>query len=143
MAMHDLGEPTTECHCSLGLVWDEHLNATATTELGASIRVGPAASLSPQHLLALAASSELMTALLTLAADAGVSVEGYVSSARLRETPAGTPDVALVVCVVVPSHEDRIQIEPLWDQAIERSSTLRLLGSHLKVEPVVRVVPPA
>ena len=143
MAMHDLDEPTTECHCSLGLVWDEDLNATAITERGAPIRIGPAASLSPQHLLALAASSGLMTTLLTLAAEASVSVDGYVSSARLRETPGDTPEVALAVCVVVPSHEDRKQIEPLWLQAIERSPTLRLLGAHLQIEPAVRVVPPA
>ena len=143
MAMHDLDEPTAECHCILGLVWDEDLNATAITERGAPIRIGPAASLSPQHLLALTASSCLMTTLLTLAAEAGVSVEGYVSSARLRETPGGTPEVALAPCVVVLSHEDRKQIDQLWHQAIERSPTLRLLGAHLHVEPAVLVVPPA
>lgn len=136
-------EAPNECHCSLELVWDEDLNATAVTERGAPIRIGPAASLSPPHLLALAASSCLMTTLLTLAGEAGVSLQGYVSSARLRETPGTVPDVALAPCVVVGSDADRRRIEQLWPQAIERSPTLRLLGTHLQVEPTVRVVPPA
>ena len=132
-----------ECHCSLELVWDEDLNATAVTERGAPIRVGPAASLSPQHLLALAASSCLMTTLLRLAAEAGVSVEGYVSSARLKETPGGAPEVAIAPCVVVQSDGDRGRMEQLWPQAIEQSPTLRLFGAHFQVEPTVRVVPRA
>jgi organic hydroperoxide reductase OsmC/OhrA len=63
--------------------------------------MGPAANLSPQHLLALAASSCLMTTFLGLAGEAGVAVQGL-----------GSP-------------------------------TLRLLGTHLQIEPTVRVVPPA
>jgi organic hydroperoxide reductase OsmC/OhrA len=132
-----------ECHCSLELVWDEDLNATAVTERGEPIRVGPAASLSPQHLLALAASSCLMTTFLRLAGDAGVSVQGYVSSARLCETPGAEPEVALAPCVVVESDTDRARVEQLWPQAIEHSPTLRLLGTHLQIEPSVRVVPSA
>jgi organic hydroperoxide reductase OsmC/OhrA len=128
-----------ECHCSLELVWDEDLNATAVTERGTPIRVGPAASLSPPHLLALAASSCLMTTLLRLASEAGVSVQGYVSSARLKETPGEAPEVALAPCVVVESEADRGRIELLWRQAIKLSPTLRLLGAHVQVEPTVRV----
>ena len=143
MPLCDLHQPSNGCHCSLELVWDEDLNATAVTEQGAPIRIGPAANLSPQHLLALAASSCLMTTLLTLAGEAGVPVQGYVSSARLRETPGGAPDVALAPCVVVGSDADRQQVEQLWPRAVERSPTLRLLGAHLHVEPTVRVVPPA
>jgi len=129
------------CDYSLELVWDEDLNATAVTESGAPIRVGPAASLSPQHLLALAASSCLMTALLRLAREAGLSVHGYVSSARLHDTPGAAPHVALTSCVVVESDVDRGRVEQLWPQAIERSPTLRLLGTHSQVELTVRVVP--
>jgi organic hydroperoxide reductase OsmC/OhrA len=142
MMLHESHETPNECRCSLELVWDEDLNATAVTEQGAPIRVGPAASLSPPHLLGLAASSCLMTTLLTLAAEHGVQVQGYVSSARLHETTSGV-DVALAPCVVVGSDTDRTQIEQLWPQAIERSPTLRLLGAHLQVEPTVRVLPPA
>jgi len=131
-----------ECHCSLELVWDEDLNATAVTEGGEPIRVGPAARLSPQHLLALAASSCLMTTLLRLAREAGIDVEGYVSSARLRETAGEPPEVALAPCVVVESDEDRERIEELWPQALELSPTVLLLGTHLQVEPTVRVAPP-
>jgi organic hydroperoxide reductase OsmC/OhrA len=130
------------CHCSLELVWDADLDATAVTEQGAPIKVGPTARLSPAHLLALAASSCLMTTLLTLAREAGISVQGYVSSARLGQTPGAVPDVALAACVVVASDADRRQIEQLWPQAVEGSPTLRLLSAHLHVEPSVRVVSP-
>jgi organic hydroperoxide reductase OsmC/OhrA len=140
MTLRDVNDRPNGCHCSLELVWDEDLDATAVTEQGAPIKVGPAASLSPAHLLGLAASSCLMTTLLTLAREAGVSVEGYVSSARLRQTPGAIPDVALAVCVVVGSDADRQQIEQLWPQAVERSPTVRLLSAHLQVEPTVRLV---
>src|SRR3989338_9187128 len=133
-------DPREECHWSLELVWDEDLNATAVTERGEPLRIGPAVSRSPQHLLALAASSCLMTTLLTLAAEAGIPVQGYVSSARLRETAGAPPEIALAPCVVVESDVDRRRIERLWPQAIERSPPLRLLGGHLHVEPAVRVV---
>jgi hypothetical protein len=83
-----------------------------------------------------------MTTLLTLARETRISVQGYVSSARLRETPGAVPDVALAACVVVASDADRQQIEQLWPQAVERSPTLRLLSAHLHVEPTVRVVSP-
>jgi hypothetical protein len=82
-----------------------------------------------------------MTTFLRLAMDAGVLVEGYVSSARLRERPDRPPELGLAPCVVVSSEADRMRIERLWDDAIQRSLTLRLLGSHLHVEPAVRVVP--
>jgi organic hydroperoxide reductase OsmC/OhrA len=142
MPLSNVNDRLNECHCSLELVWDEDLDATAVTEQGAPIKVGPAARLSPAHLLALAASSCLMTTLLTLAREAGVSVQGYVSSARLGQTPGAVPDVALAACVVVASDADRQQIEQLWPQAVERSPTLRLLSAHLHVEPTVRVVSP-
>jgi uncharacterized OsmC-like protein len=68
MPLSNVNDRLNECHCSsLELVWDEDLDATAVTEQGAPIKVGPAARLSPAHLLALAASSCLMTTLLTLA----------------------------------------------------------------------------
>jgi organic hydroperoxide reductase OsmC/OhrA len=140
MPLSNVNDRLNECHCSLELVWDEDLDATAVTEQGAPIKVGPAARLSPAHLLALAASSCLMTTLLTLARKAGISVQGYVSSARLGQTPGAVPDVALAACVVVASDADRQQIEQLWPQAVERSPTLRLLSAHLHVEPTVRVV---
>jgi organic hydroperoxide reductase OsmC/OhrA len=142
MSLSNVNDRVNGCHCSLELVWDEDLDATAVTEQGAPIKVGPAARLSPAHLLALAASSCLMTTLLTLAREAGLSVQGYVSSARLGQTPGAVPDVALSACVVVASDADRQQIEQLWPQAIERSPTLRLLSAHLHVEPTVRVVSP-
>jgi organic hydroperoxide reductase OsmC/OhrA len=142
MPLTNVNDRTNECRCSLELVWDADLDATAVTEQGAPIKVGPTARLSPAHLLALAASSCLMTTLLTLAAQAGVSVQGYVSSARLRETPGAVPDVALAACVVVASDADRQQIEELWPQAVEQSPTLRLLSTHLHVEPTVRLVSP-
>lgn len=142
MPLISLNDRTNECRSSLELVWDEGLDATAVTEQGAPIKVGPTAKLSPAHLLALAASSCLMTTLLTLAGQAGVSVQGYVSSARLRETPGAVPDVALAACVVVGTDADRQQIEQLWPQAVERSPTLRLLSAHLHVEPTVRLVSP-
>lgn len=142
MPLSDVNDRSGGCHCSLELVWDEDLDATAVTEQGAPIKVGPAVRLSPAHLLALAASSCLMTTLLTLAREAGVSVQGYVSSARLRETPGTVPDVALAPCVVVASEPDRQQIEQLWPQAVEGSPTLRLLSAHVQVEPTVRLVSP-
>ena len=135
-------EMPDEDPCRLDLVWDDDLNATAFTADGRAIRVGAAASLSPQRLLALAASSGLMMTFLELAAEAGVPVQGYVSSARLRETTGGEPELALVPCVVVLSDEDCARIERLWDDAVRRSPTLRLLGAHVQVEPTVRVVPP-
>jgi uncharacterized OsmC-like protein len=142
MPLSNVNDRLNECHCSLELVWDEDLDATGVTEQGAPIKVGPAARLSPAHLLALAASSCLMTTVLTLAREAGVSVQGYVSSARLGQTPGAVPDVALAACVVVASDADRQQIEQLWPRAVERSPTLRLLSAHLHVEPTVRVVSP-
>jgi organic hydroperoxide reductase OsmC/OhrA len=123
-------------------VWDEDLDATAVTEQGAPIKVGPAARLSPAHLLALAASTCLMTTLLTLAREARITVQGYVSSARLRQTPGTVPDITLAACVVVASDADRQQIGQLWPKAVEQSPTLRLVSDHLHVEPTVRVVSP-
>jgi|SRR5687767_1797989 len=138
----DWRDAIEECRCSLELVWDEGMNATAFTEEGAPIRIGPAANLTPQQLLAMAASSCLMTTLFRLAAEAGVSVEGYVSSARLRQRPGRMPELALAPCVVVATDEAAARIERLWDEAIQRSPTLRLLSPNLQVEPVVRIVPP-
>jgi organic hydroperoxide reductase OsmC/OhrA len=140
MVLHHRHESGEECNCSLELIWDEELNATVITEAGEPLRIGPAASLSPSHLLALAASSCLMTTLLTLAREAEVAVQGYVSSARLRAASGRAPDIELAPCVVVHTDADRIRIDELWPRAIEQSPALRLLGEHLRVEPTVRVV---
>lgn len=81
-----------------------------------------------------------MTAMLRLAGDVGVSIQGYVSSARVRETPEGVQAITLIPCVVVRAQEDVERIGQLWNLAIERSPTLRLLHATLRVEPIVRVV---
>jgi uncharacterized OsmC-like protein len=135
----ELASTTGYC-CSLELVWDEALNATAVTDRG-MVRIGPDASLTPHHLLALAASSELMTTVLTAAAARGVAIQGYVSSVRLRGSSDQTPDLALAPCVVVASDQDRERIEALWPEAVNRTPTLRLLGPHVQLEPTVRVAP--
>jgi hypothetical protein len=132
----------TECRCTLELVWDDDLNATAFTAEGGSVRVGPEANLSPPHVLALAASSCLMTMLLQAAAEAGVLVEGYLSSARVHYSADGTCNLALAPCVVVTSETDRVRMDSVWEAAIQRSPALRLFGERLQIEPVVRVVPP-
>ena len=130
-----------ECRCSLDLVWDNDLNATAFTAEGRTIHVGPDANLSASHLLALAASTCLMTTLLQLAADAGITIHGYLSSARVHHQPDGA-ELALAPCVVITAEADREMMERLCQQAIDCSPTLRLFMAHLQVEPVVRVVPP-
>jgi hypothetical protein len=134
---------TGDCPCSLELVWDNDLNATAFTADGGTVPVGPDANLSPATLLALAASSCLMTTLLELAAGAGISIAAYLSSARVRQLPDGTSELALAPCVVVTSEPDGTRMERLWEHAILRSPTLRLFGARLQVEPVVRIIPPA
>ena len=84
-----------------------------------------------------------MTTLLGLAADAGVSVKGYVSSARIRETSSGAPGLALAPCVVVSSDADRVAMEELCRRAVERSPVCCLLGPLVQIEPEIRAVPPA
>jgi organic hydroperoxide reductase OsmC/OhrA len=128
----------------LDLVWDEDLDATTIAPNGTAVRIGPAATLPPEQLMAFAVSSCLMTAFLELAAGANVPIQGYVSSARIvRDTPGADPALALVPCVVVQSDSDRARLDPLWAEAVRRSPMLQLLGAHLQVEPAVRVVPPA
>jgi len=131
-----------ECGCTLELIWDEGLNATALTGASSSICVGPAMNLLPHHLLALAASSSLMTAFLDLAGAARVPVQGYVSSARLDYRGDGDPELALAPCVVVSSQDDAQCVAKLWPEAVERSPALRILRHRLRVEPTVRVAAP-
>jgi organic hydroperoxide reductase OsmC/OhrA len=131
-----------ECGCILELVWDDGLNATALTSDASPIRIGPAASLLPHQLLALAASSCLMTSFLTLAAGAGVPIHGYVSSARLADADDGGTALALAPCVVVASEDDALRAAQLWSEAIRHSRTLGLLKDRVQVEPAVRVAPP-
>lgn len=131
-----------ECDCTLELIWDEDLNATALTGAAGPVRIGPAANLLPHQLLAMAASSLVMTSFLNLAAATGVPVQGYVSSARLREGADGEPELALTPCVVVSSEDDGRLVAGLWPEAVRYSRTLGLLRDRLRVEPAVRVAPP-
>jgi hypothetical protein len=100
-------------------------------------------NLLPHQLLALAASSSLMTSFLNLAAATGVPVQGYVSSARVREGAGGEPELALTPRVVVSSETDAGLVAELWREAVRYSRTLGLLRDRLRVEPAVRVAPPA
>lgn len=131
--------PADTCQCSLALVWEDDLNATAITGRGAAVQIGPAANLSSHDLLAMAVSLSLMAALFALARDAGITVHGYVSSARVRDAD-GRLMLALAPCVVVHSSTERTQIEPLWRRAVEQSPMLRLLGDALQIEPSTRAV---
>jgi hypothetical protein len=131
--------PSDECQCSLALVWDGDLNAMAITGRGTPIQVGPAANLSSHDLLAMAASTSLMAALLALAQDAGISVHGYVSSARVRDA-GGRLTMALAPCIVVHSSAERMQLDALWRRAVEHSPMLRLFGDALQIELSVRAV---
>ena len=90
MMIRELDQMTDEN--TLELAWDDDLNATALTGGAEPIRIGPAVNLLPHQLLALAASSSLMTSFLNLAAATGVPVQGYVSSARVRDGAGGEPD---------------------------------------------------
>ena len=139
MTMCELDRMTDQS--SLELIWDEDLNATALTGAAAPIRIGPAVNLLPDQLLALAASSSLMTSFLNLAAASGVPVQGYVSSARVREAADGEPELVLTPCVVVSSETDGRLVTELWREAVRYSRTLGLMRDRLRVEPAVRVVP--
>ena len=140
MTMGELDRTTAES--TLELIWDEDLNATALTGGAAPIRIGPAVNLFPHQLLALAASSSLMTSFLNLAAATGVPVQGYVSSARVCDGAGGGPELALTPCVVVSSETDAGLVTELWREAVRYSRTLELLRDRLRVEPVVRVAAP-
>ena len=142
MTMCQCDQTTDECGCTLELIWDEDLNATALTGGASPIRIGPAVNLLPHQLMALAASSSLMTSFLELAAATGVPVEGYVSSARLRAGTNGEPELALTPCVVVSSENDGRLVADLWREAVRYSRTLGVLRDRLRIEPVVRVAPP-
>jgi hypothetical protein len=142
MTMSQSDRTTDEHGCTLELVWDEDLNATAFTGGALPIRIGPAVNLLPHQLLALSASSSLMTSFLDLAGANGVPVEGYVSSARLREGANGEPELTLTPCVVVSSEEDRRLVADLWPQAVRYSRTLGVLRDRLRIEPAVCVAPP-
>lgn len=83
-----------------------------------------------------------MTSFLNLAAATGVPVQGYVSSARVREGADGEPELALTPCVVVSSETDGRLVAELWRDAVRYSRTLGLLRDRLRVEPAVRVAPP-
>lgn len=140
MTMCELDRTTAES--TLELIWDEDFNATALTGGAAPIRIGPAVNLLPHQLLALAASSSLMTSFLKLAVATGVPVQGYVSSARVREGAGGEPELALTPCVVVSSETDAGLVAELWREAVRYSRTLELLRDRLRIEPVVRVAAP-
>ena len=99
-------------------------------------------NLLPHQLLVLAASSALMTSFLNLAAATGVPVDGYVSSARLREGADGEPELTLTPCVVVSSEADGRLVTDLWPEAVRYSRTLRLLRDRLRIEPAVWIAPP-
>jgi hypothetical protein len=142
MTMCPFDRTAGECGCTLELIWDEDLNATALTGAASPIRIGPAVNLLPHQLLALAASSSLMTSFLELAAASSVPVQGYVSSARLREGADGEPELALAPCVVVSSEEDGRLVAQLWPEVVRHSRTLGLLRDRVRVEPAVRVAPP-
>jgi hypothetical protein len=141
MTIRELDQMTDES--TLELIWDDDLNATALTGGAEPIRIGPAVNLLPHQLLALAASSSLMTSFLNLAAATGVPVQGYVSSARVREGAGGEPELALTPRVVVSSETDAGLVAELWREAVRYSRTLGLLRDRLRVEPAVRVAPPA
>jgi hypothetical protein len=142
MTMCQVDRTSEEGDCTLELIWDEDLNATALTGGASPIRIGPAVNLLPHQLLALAASSSLMTSFLNLAAATGIPVTGYVSSARLRPGADGEPELALTPCAVVSSEDDRRLAADLWPEAVRYSRTLELLRDRLRIEPAVRVASP-
>jgi organic hydroperoxide reductase OsmC/OhrA len=124
-------------------VWNAGLSATGVAGDDRSLTVGRDGDWPPEQLLLLAAESCFMSTLLTLAADEGVDVLGYVSSAHLNvpSLPAEMPVISLAPCVVVASDEDAARIASCTRRAERESPVARLLGSQLRVAVDIRRLP--
>lgn len=124
-------------------IWNAGLTGTGTAGADRSLKVGRDGEWEPEHLLLLAAESSFMATVLALAAHAGITVLGYVSSGHL-DVPNDAdelPRLSLVPCVVVATSEDAERIADLGRQAEQASIVVRLLGDRLRVTLDVRSVP--
>ena len=93
-------------------VWSASLAGTGTAAADRSLKVGREGEWEPEHLLLLAAESSFMSTVLALAAHAGITVLGYVSSGHLDvpNDADALPLVSLAPCVVVATSEDAERI---------------------------------
>ena len=140
--MDEFDRPADECGCTLELIWDEDLNATALTGAASPIsdrsrRESPAAPAAGPG--GVERADDVVS---DLAAATGVPVDGYVSSARLLEGLAGGTELTLTPCVVVSSEADGRLVTALWPEAVRYPRTLRLLRDRLRIEPAVWIAPP-
>ena len=97
------------------IVWNAGLTGTGTAAAGRSLTVGREGEWEPEYLLLLAAESSFMPTMLALAAHAGVTVLGYVSSGHLNvpDDAEALPRVSLAPCIVVATSEDAERIAGL------------------------------
>jgi organic hydroperoxide reductase OsmC/OhrA len=124
-------------------VWNTGLAGTGATSDGRSLTVGHQGEWTPEHLLLLATESCFMSTLLALASVEGIAVLGYVSSGHLEipDDARLAPLVSLSPCVVVGSERDAHRVAVCAKQAEKASVVARLLGSRVRVNLEVRVVP--
>jgi organic hydroperoxide reductase OsmC/OhrA len=138
-----------EATFTIEMMWDAGEDATAipagTVGEGAAFQIGPRGGWQPPHLIALAAASCFMNALLRLADAAGVSILGYVSNSKLRvpTDPRGLPLLTLKPCIVVPSEKDAAKIDELCRMASELAAVSPTLLDRLEVVPETQIIPAA
>ncbi len=134
--------PSAQKQVVAELVWDANRTGTALNECGCSMGVGHPADWTPEHLLAVAASSCLMSTFFKFAAGEGLDVLGYVSTSRLEVLPEGDAPLRLVVmpCIVVASDADGRAARALLEEAFRRSPVNGALAPHVTIEPEIRVI---
>lgn len=127
------------------LIWDREGAGTAESQSGSHLRVGPGGDWTPEQLLVIASESSVMTRFLRLAAEAGVEVLGYVSAAEeaLCAEPAVRPSIVVRPCIVVGRETDRAPVQGLLASAGQDAPVARALGSALRIDAEIVVVPAA
>jgi organic hydroperoxide reductase OsmC/OhrA len=123
-------------------VWNAGLAGTGAAVGGLNLTVGHDGDWAPEHLLLLATESCFMSTFLSLAANEGIEVLGYVSNGQLQmHESRSTPTVVLVPCAVVASRHDAVRLAEVARQAEQESVTAQLLGSHLHVTMDIQTIP--
>ena len=122
------------------LVWDTGGCGTATVASGTTVTVGEGANVSPEELVAMAAASCLMRTFLRLAAETGIEILSYASTAHVESSEATGPRVHVRSYVVAPREFSHDAVRDLCDQSVRASPIARLLGDHVTVQADVRTL---
>ena len=110
------------------------------------LRAGELTDWTAELLLATAVGTSLLTTFAGLAADAGLTILGYVAQQTPTDGDARDADafvLRVTPCITVASAAAAGQARALWDQAMQSAPLVKMLRCRFASEPHIIVLPAA